>query len=479
MAPSRREVLGAGVAATLAVAEPRTMLANPEGQGQEGEAVPSVGGAVSLDPQVLRAASEDFGHIVRRQPRAVLRPRSAADIAEALAWARRHGIEVAPRGLGHSTFGRSLVENGLVIDMTSLAAVHRIERDRIRVDAGASWRTVLAAGVAYGLTPPVLTNYLDLSVGGTLAVGGVGGTTSDYGMQTDNVLDLTLVTGDGRAVTCSATENAELFDAARAGLGQCGVITSAALRLVPAPERARRYHLFYPTLRALTADQRTLLAQHRFDHLQGAVLPDRAGGWRFQLEAIRFYDDEPPPDAALLEGLEDDRAAAVVADLAYAESQDALAEFERVLRANGQWFEPHPWWFSFLPGPSAERLAGEILAGLTPEDVGAFGRVIYYPMFKRAVRTPLVRLPDAEIVFAFNIIRMPSPTEAARVERLLAANRALYERVRREGGFQYPVGALSMSRDDWRDHFGLRWPQLREAKRQCDPADILTPGYAL
>ena len=71
------------------------------------------------------------------------------------------------------------------------------------------------------------TNYLGLSVGGTLAVGGIGGSTSRYGMQTDNVLELDAVTGDGHELTCSAESNPHAFDAVRAGLGQCGIITRA------------------------------------------------------------------------------------------------------------------------------------------------------------------------------------------------------------------------------------------------------------
>ena len=55
-----------------------------------------------------------------------------------------------------------------------------------------------------GLTPPVLTDYLNLSVGGTLAVGGVGATTPRYGLQSDNVLEIDVVTGRGEVLTCSA-----------------------------------------------------------------------------------------------------------------------------------------------------------------------------------------------------------------------------------------------------------------------------------
>ena len=66
------------------------------------------------------------------------------------------------------------------------------------VDAGATWSTVVDATLPYGRTPPVLTPYLELSVGGTLAVGGMGGTTSRHGMQTDNVLAMSVLTRGGR-----------------------------------------------------------------------------------------------------------------------------------------------------------------------------------------------------------------------------------------------------------------------------------------
>ena len=116
-----------------------------------------------------------------------------------------------------------------MIDMTQLRTVHDVQNDRVVVDAGAKWSEVLAATLPQGLTPPVLTDYLELSVGGTLVVGGIGGTTSQYGMQSDNVLELDVVTGTGEKVTCSPDSNADLFDAVRAGLGQVAVITRATL----------------------------------------------------------------------------------------------------------------------------------------------------------------------------------------------------------------------------------------------------------
>src|SRR5215216_4506259 len=171
-------------------------------------------------------------------------------------WAANQKSKVAARGQGHSTYGRALVEDGVVIDMSSLKTIHEIGSDHIVVDAGATWQSVFEATLAKGLTPPVLTNYLGLSVGGTIAVGGIGGSSSRLGMQTDHVFELNVVTGDGREMTCSPDANPDLFDAARGGLAQCGIITRASLRLARAPERARRYQLFYRDLASLAVDQR-------------------------------------------------------------------------------------------------------------------------------------------------------------------------------------------------------------------------------
>jgi FAD/FMN-containing dehydrogenase len=448
---NKRALLGAGLTVSAAIAaQAHRVTTAAKANACE---MPSVGGEFRCDTHVLAGAAADFGHIIHRHPQAVFKPESVTDIAGLMRWAGSRGLKVAARGQGHSTYGRAMADGGVVLDMKTISTIHDVQLDHIAVDAGATWSTVLNATLAHGLTPPVLTNYLELSVGGTLAVGGIGGTTFRYGMQTDNVLALNVVTGDGRELTCSASSNSDLFDAVRAGLGQCGVI----LRLMRAPERVRRFHLFYPDLRSLTADQRIALADGRFDHLQGALLPDGAGAWRFQLEGVVFYDRHTAPDdKAVLAGLSDERGAAVISDLTYLEDVKAFARFESLLRSNGQWFNPHPWLLTFLRGSNAEQVASDILDGFTNEDVGPFGRITYYPMLTKALRTPLVRLPDESVAFPFNLIRIPASNDVAEVEEMVAKNRVLHDRIRSAGGVQYPVGAFPMSSNDWKDHFGSK-----------------------
>ena len=478
MIPSRRTLLCAGLGATAEfvthTGSANTGSTTPDDSCER----PPVAGEWRCEAGARGAAATDFGGLISRTPRAVYRPASRTDLAGLLRWATRQGVAVAARGQGHSTYGRPLTENGIVVDMSALRAIDPVQPNRVTVDAGATWDAVLAATLAHGLTPPVLTNYLGLSVGGTLAIGGIGGTTSRFGFQTDTILELKIVTGSGEALTCSPAVNADLFDAVRAGLGQCAIVVRAPLGLVSAPERVRRYQLFYPALAILTFDQYRTLADGRFHQLQGAILPNPAGGWRYQLDGAVFYDgDGATIERKALEGLSDQRGEAIVTDATYRDDMSAFAKLEQALRSNGQWFNPHPWLLTFLPASTAEHVARDVVTGLTHTDLGPFGRVTYYPMSSRAVRTPLVRLPDEPVVFPFNLIRLPASGDRQEAERAVQKNRALYERIRDAGGVLYPVSALPFSPDDWKQHLGPRWQSFRDAAGRCDPANILTPGY--
>ena len=146
-----------------------------------------------------RRAAEDFGRIVHRRPLAVLEQGSVEDIVRLIGFARHLRISVAARGQGHSAYGQAQVDAGVVIGMRGLARVHDVDGSLADVDAGATWRGMLARTLPRGLTPPTLTDYQDLSVGGTLSVGGIGGAMFRYGAQVDNVVALEVVTGPAGA----------------------------------------------------------------------------------------------------------------------------------------------------------------------------------------------------------------------------------------------------------------------------------------
>src|SRR3954454_24229166 len=127
--------------------------------------LPPLDGVLVTDVVSRLGAADDFGHIVHREPVAVLKPGSVDDIVRMVRFARAHDMQVAAQGQRHSTYGQGQVAMGIVVDMRTLDTIYTIGTDRVDVDAGALWSSVLRATLTHELTPPVLTDYIELSVG--------------------------------------------------------------------------------------------------------------------------------------------------------------------------------------------------------------------------------------------------------------------------------------------------------------------------
>lgn len=364
----------------------------------------------------LEAAADDFGHIVHTRPLAVLRPGSVADVGRLLRRAGR--VPVVARGRGHSTFGQAQTD-GIVLDMSGLAEIGPVAGDRITVQAGADWRSVLTACLREGLTPPVLTDYLGLSVGGTLSVGGIGGTSHHHGAQTDHVLSLDVTTPDGRDHTCAPGD--DLCHAVLAGRGRHGVITAATLRLIPAPTTVQRHQLHYASLAALRADQKAL---SHLDFVQADVLPGETG-WQYVLDVTA---DELP---ATHEDVHETET------LPYFNFADRLTDGETYLRATGEWFHPHPWLTVFLPATTADEFLDRMIGELTPADVGPSGLILTYPVPTATLTTRQLHVPAGDVAVHISVLRTSTPDT---VEAALAGNRTWHERAVAAGGTIYPIG---------------------------------------
>lgn len=418
----------------------------------------------------------------------MLVPGSIDDIAAVIRFARAHRIAVAANGQSgtddlresHSNFGQSQVEAGIAIDMSSLAEIS-VEHGHVDAGGGAHWADVFDAAAAHGATPPVFTDYVHLSVGGTLSVGGIGGTSHRFGVQADNVLELDVVTGEGERVRCSADHRRDLFDAVLAGAGQCAIIVRARLRLVPAETQARVVELFYDDLDRYLADQLALLRDGRFDYLEGQIVR-RADdtGWRFLLEAAAFFTPpRTPDDAALLAGVRDQRAEAHLATQTYRDFIFRLDPTVAFLKSIDAWQLPHPWLTVFLPAERTAAYVSRMLATLTPADTGQ-GPILLYPFSAAKLTRPLFRAPDARAAFHLSVLRTAAPPTPDVVAAMLAGNRALYDHAVAVGGTRYVIGALpEFTARDWRRHFGATWDFLARAKQRFDPDRILTPGQGM
>ncbi|MET8545916.1 FAD-binding protein [Kitasatospora sp. NPDC004799] len=489
---SRRALLttAAAGAATAVTGWNTTTAAWATAPGTDVAELPALDGTVTLQREALDRFAGDFGHLVTATPRAVLRPGSVRDVQQLLAFARRHRIPVAVNAQSgdlartgaaslesHSSYGQANPRGGIAVDARGLSKILSLHPGRAVVEAGATWAQVTEAALATGWVPPVLTDYLHLTVGGTLSVGGIGGAVQRHGLQADNVLELDVVTGTGDLVTASPTRNRDLFDAVLAGGGQAGIIVRATLALVPAPERAHVFSLHYDDLDTYLADQQKVMAEGRFDLQVGDVVRSPDGThWRYKAELVAFADTGQSVDTtALLAGLTP--AETKVVEQSWREYAFRVDGFADYLRAAGYWALPKPWLSVFLPASTARTFMARAAEVLTAADLGA-GLLLFYPYQRSKVRAPLAVLPDQETGWHFDLLAFPAAGSdtAAMLER----NRRLYDLAVELGGKRYLIGAIpDMTRTDWQRHYGALWDQASRAKRRYDPAGILTPGQGI
>lgn len=436
---------------------------------------PDLDGTLSGDPGVLQAAAEDYGHIVRSMPIAVLRPGSLQDVVKIMTHAYRHSIRVACRGNAFNTFGQSQVAGGIVIDMSALDRIHAITPEHAIVDAGITWRKLLLATLEHGLTPVVLTDFLGTTVGGTLSVGGFGGTTYLHGGQIDHALELQVVTGKGELLTCSTNENPGLFHAMLGGLGLCGIIVSARLRLHPAKAKARTHRLHYPDLRAMLHDLRLLIRDERFSHLRGHCEAIR-GAFAYFIEATSFFDRPDELPAAPYHDLQHRRDDAVVHDRSFFGYADLVVEAVAALEEAGLGAYPHPWLDLIVPDRHIEALAEQVIASIDPNQVLPGSPILFYPMRREKLTRPLPAMPKDDLFYGFDVLRTVPPHPGLLLNAM-RENRQFHERNRALGGRLYPISAVQQSRLDWKKHFSPHWDTLAAERIKHDPGNLF--GHAV
>lgn len=156
------------------------------------------------DPSITLPASKDFGNVTEASPAiAVLRPSSIDDIVTLVKLSNMVSkpIKIAARGHGHSLQGQAMAPGGVVIEMRALGGENDgrivVCPEEMYVDAGGEkfWIEVLHETLKYGLAPRAWTDYLYLTVGGTLSNAGLSGQAFLHGPQISNVFELDVITG--------------------------------------------------------------------------------------------------------------------------------------------------------------------------------------------------------------------------------------------------------------------------------------------
>jgi FAD/FMN-containing dehydrogenase len=187
-----------------------------------------------------------FNAMFDRRPAAIAKATCDGDVVAALLFVQSARMSLAIRAGGHSVAGYSTIEDGLLLDLRPMKVIDVDPSTRtVRVGPGVTWGELDAATQAHGLatTGGRMTT---TGVAGFVLGSGSGWLERTYGLACDNLISARVVTADGRVVTASESENAELFWGLRGGGGNFGVVTEFELRLHPVGPTIYGGILLYP-----------------------------------------------------------------------------------------------------------------------------------------------------------------------------------------------------------------------------------------
>ena len=171
--------------------------------------------------------------MIDRRPALIARCAGPSDVMAAVRFARDHHLLVSVRGGGHNVTGTAACDDGLMIDLSQMRSV-RVDpiKRTARAEGGAKWLDFDHETQAFGLATTGGTAS-DTGIAGLTLGGGIGWLGGKYGLVSDNLISVDIVTADGEFLTASATAHADLFWGLRGGGGNFGVVTSFEYQLHP------------------------------------------------------------------------------------------------------------------------------------------------------------------------------------------------------------------------------------------------------
>ncbi|PWA98137.1 FAD-linked oxidase-like protein [Artemisia annua] len=478
---------------------------------------------LSFSLEDIYEASHDFGNMITTEPSGVLHPSSTHDVAKLvkLAYESPQGFPVSARGHGHSINGQAQTGNGVVVQMSGprgLTPRPVVNEELMYVDVwgGELWIDVLNSTLMYGLAPRSWTDYLYLSVGGTLSNAGISGQAFNHGPQISNVHEIDVVTGKGDVVTCSDNQSSVLFHAVMGGLGQFGIITRARIALEPSPQRVRWIRVLYSNFSTFTHDQEYLISLHdrlssqKFDYVEGFVIVDEGliNNWRssffspsnpikissiaaggnvlYCLEITKNYYQHSDRESidqeveALLNKLNYIPSSVFTTDLPYVDFLNRVHKAELKLRSKGLWDVPHPWLNLFVPKSRIDDFDKGVFKGILGNKTS--GPILIYPVNKNKWdEDTSVVTPNEDMFYLVALLRsaLQNGDEALTLERLSNENRQVLDFCKEQniGVKQYLPHYTTQQ--EWMDHYGEKWPQIYKSKMEFDPRHILATGQKI
>jgi FAD binding domain-containing protein/berberine-like enzyme len=190
-----------------------------------------------------------FNLAIDPQPALISAPRSEADVAATVRFAREEGLRIAAQGTAHGAGALSSLSDSILLRTTAMKGVELGAAARTaKARAGAVWADLVPQASEQGLAA-LHGSAPNLGVVGYTIGGGVGWYSRKHGLACNRVRSLEIVGADGELRRVNASSDPDLFWAQRGGGGSFGVVTSVEFELLEIPE-VYAGALFFPFERA-------------------------------------------------------------------------------------------------------------------------------------------------------------------------------------------------------------------------------------
>jgi FAD/FMN-containing dehydrogenase len=178
------------------------------------------GQLIAPDDASYEEARQVWNANIDRRPGLICRPAAVSDVIQAVTFAREHHLLVSVRGGAHSMAGTCMCNGGLVIDLSLMKGI-RVDsvRRTVRAEGGVKWGEFDHETQVFGLATTGGT-VADTGIAGLTLGGGHGWLGNRYGLVSDNLISVDIVTADGQCRIASDTEHPDLFWAVRGGGGR-------------------------------------------------------------------------------------------------------------------------------------------------------------------------------------------------------------------------------------------------------------------
>ncbi|MGZ8782394.1 MAG: FAD-binding oxidoreductase, partial [Gaiellaceae bacterium] len=209
-----------------------------------------------LDGDVVAPGSADWDEArlawnlaIDQNPAAVVLAESAADVAATVAFAKAHGLRVAPQGTGHNASALGDLTDTILLKTHRMRGVTIDPENRIaRAEAGVIWIEVVEAAAEHGLAA-LAGSSPDVGVVGYTLGGGLSWLARKHGIGANQVTAIEVVTASGDLVRTDWANEPDLFWALRGGGGSFAIVTAIEFNLFPI-EQVYAGILWFPVDRA-------------------------------------------------------------------------------------------------------------------------------------------------------------------------------------------------------------------------------------